>query len=86
MPKKIHGSYFLGNLGGNLNKTMKIKYRKHTLVEQMNEAIATAKQPIDYFELTQQEFQSVFNNLDKTNSKNIVEYSYKGIAIKVANE
>jgi hypothetical protein len=65
---------------------MKIKYRKPTLVEQMNEAIDTANQPIDYFELTQQEFQSVFNNLDKTNSKNTVAYSYKGISIKVANE
>ena len=65
---------------------MKIKYRKPTLVEQMNEAIDTANQPIDYFELTQQEFQSVFNNLDKTNSKNTVAYSYKGIIIKVANE
>jgi hypothetical protein len=65
---------------------MKIKYRKPTLIEQMTEAIATAKQPIDYFELSQTEFQSVFNNLDKTNSKNTVSYSYKGIAIKVADE
>ena len=65
---------------------MKIKYRKPTLVEQMNEAIDTAKQPIEYFELSQTEFQSVFNNLDKTNSKNTVAYSYKGIIIKVANE
>ena len=65
---------------------MKIKYRKPTLVEQMSEAIETAKQPIDYFELTQQEFQSVFTNLDKTNSKNTVSYSYKGIEIKVSDE
>ena len=65
---------------------MKIQYRKPTLIEQMNEAIDTAKQPIDYFELTQTEFQSVFNNLDKTNSKNTVSYSFKGIAIKVSNE
>ena len=65
---------------------MKIKYRKPTLIEQMNEAIDTSNQPIDYFELTQQEFQSVFNNLDKTNSKNTVAYSYKGITIKVSNE
>jgi hypothetical protein len=65
---------------------MKIKYRKPTLVEQMNEAIDTAKQPIDYFELSQAEFQSVFNNLDKINSKNTVAYSYKGITIKVSNE
>jgi len=80
------GSYFHGKTGGNLNKHMKIQYRKPTLIEQMSEAIETAKQPIDYFELTQQEFQSVFNNLDKTNSKNTVSYSYKGIEIKVANE
>jgi len=65
---------------------MKIKYRKPTLIEQMTEAIATAKQPIDYFELSQTEFQSVFNNLDKINSKNTVSYSYKGITIKVSNE
>jgi len=65
---------------------MKIKYRKPTLVEQMNEAIETAKKPIECFELSSFEFQSVFNNLDKTNSKNTVTYSYKGIAIKVADE
>ena len=65
---------------------MKIKYRKPTLIEQMNEAIATSKKPIDSFELTQTEFQTVFNNLDKTNSKNTVAYSYKGITIKVADE
>jgi hypothetical protein len=65
---------------------MKIKYRKPTLIEQMNEAIATAKKPIDYFELSSTEFQSVFNSLDKTNSKNTTTYSYKGIEIKVTNE
>ena len=65
---------------------MKIKYRKHTLIEQMNKAIETAKQPIDCFELTYKEFQSVFNNLDKTNTKNTTTYSYKGIAVKVQDE
>ena len=65
---------------------MKIKYRKPTLIEQMNEAIETAMKPIDYFELTSSEFQSVFNSLDKTNSKNTVSYSYKGIAVKVQDE
>jgi hypothetical protein len=65
---------------------MKIRYRKPTLIEQMNDAIATSKKPIDYFELTQSEFQSVFSNLDKINAKNTVTYSYKGIAIKVADE
>jgi hypothetical protein len=82
----MYGLFFPGKIGGNLNKHMKIKYRKPTLVEQMNEAIDTATQPIDYFELSQTEFQSVFNNLDKTNSKNTVAYSYKGITIKVSNE
>jgi hypothetical protein len=62
---------------------MKIKYRKPTLIEQMNEAIVTAKQPIDFFELSQTEFQSVFGNLDKTNFKDTVTYSYKRIPIKV---
>jgi hypothetical protein len=65
---------------------MKIKYRKPTLIEQMNEAIETAKKPIDYFELTGSEFQAVFNSLDKTNSKNTTTYSYKGIAVKVKDE
>ena len=65
---------------------MKIKYRKSTLIEQMSEAINTAKQPIDYFELTQSEFQSVVTSLDKTKSDNTTTYSYKGIVIKVTNE
>jgi hypothetical protein len=65
---------------------MKIKYRKPTLVEQMTEAIDTAKQPIDYFELTQKEFQSIYNNLDKSKSGDKISYSYKGITIKVADE
>lgn len=65
---------------------MKIKYRKLTLVEQMNKAIALAKKPIDYFELTQSEFQTVFNNLDKINAKNTITYSYKGITVKVQDE
>jgi hypothetical protein len=82
----MYGLFFPGNHGGNLNKHMKIKYRKPTLVEQMSEAIATAKQPIDYFELTQSEFQSVFTSLDKTKSGDTITYSYKGISIKVANE
>lgn len=66
---------------------MKIKYRKPTLIEQMNEAIDTAKQPIDYFELSQIEFQSVFSNLDKSRSNNdTATYSYKGITVKVRDE
>jgi hypothetical protein len=65
---------------------MKIKYRKPTLIDQMNEAIATSKKPIDLFELSPTEFQSVFNNLDKTNSGSIIIYSYRGIAVKVTDE
>ncbi len=65
---------------------MKIRYRKPTLIEQMNEAIATAKKPIDYFEISQTEFQSVFNSLDKTKSGNTMSYSYKGITVKVTDE
>ena len=65
---------------------MKIKYREPTLIEQMTEAIATAKQPIDHFELSQKEFQSVINNIDKTKSKDAISYSYKGIAVKVKDE
>lgn len=65
---------------------MKIKYRKPTLIEQMNEAIDTAKKPIDCFELTPSEFQTVFNSLDKTKSKDAITYSYKGIAVKVKDE
>ena len=65
---------------------MKIKYRKPTLIEQMTEAIQTAKEPIDYFELTQKEFQSTYNNLDKSKSGDKISYSYKDIAIKVSDE
>jgi hypothetical protein len=64
---------------------MKIKYRKPTLVEQMNEAIDTATQPIDYFELSQNEFQSIFNSLDKSKTNDTITYSYKGIPIRVEN-
>lgn len=65
---------------------MRIQYRNPTLVEQMTEAIDTATKPIEFIMLTQTEFQSVFNYLDKTNNKNTVTYSYKGITIKVADE
>ena len=82
----MYGSFFLGNPGGSLNNSMKIKYRKPTAIEQMAKAIATATQPIDYFELTAKEFQSIFNNLDKSKSGDKISYSYKGIAIKVADE
>jgi len=65
---------------------MKILYRKPTLIEQIIEAIETAKQPIEAIVLTEKEFQSVFNNLDKNKNLDTVTYSYKGITIKVADE
>lgn len=65
---------------------MKIQYRKPTVIEQMVAAIADTKHPIDCFELTQSEFQSSANYLDKTKSGNTTTYSYKGIQIKVSDE
>lgn len=68
---------------------MKIVYREPTLVEQMTEAIATAKQPIGTIVLTQKEFQSVFNYLDKSRHNDVTApttYSFKGIEIKVSDE
>ena len=82
----MYGLFFHGNHGGNLNKHMKIKYRKPTLVEQMNEAIATTKKPIDYFELSGEELNANYSNFDRTIKDKVIHYSYKGIPIKVANE
>lgn len=69
---------------------MKIKYRKPTLIEQITDAIATstAKKPIEAIVLTQGEFQSIYNYLDKTAHKagGPLTYSYKGIPIKVEDE
>lgn len=69
---------------------MKVIYREPTLIELMNEAIATAsaQQPIDCIELTQEEFNSVFGYLDRSQSTGLDRagekrmYSYKGIPIK----
>lgn len=65
---------------------MKIQYRKPTLIEQISEAIVTAKKPIDAIVLTAAEFNSVFSYLDKTKNKDTMSYTYKGISIKVADE
>ena len=62
---------------------MKIHYRKPTVLEQMTDAIRDSKKPIDYFELTEKEFNYYFSNFDKTNSVSGMTYSYKGITIKV---
>ena len=65
---------------------MKIKYRKPTLIEQMIEAIETSKKPIDYFELSSEELNANYSNFDRTIKNKVILYSYKGIAIKVADE
>ena len=65
---------------------MKIKYREPTLIEQMNEAIAMAKQPIEAIVLTASEFNSVFSYLDKTKTKDTISYTFKGIEVKVQDE
>jgi hypothetical protein len=62
---------------------MKIKYRNPTLIEQMNEAIATSKKPIDYFELSGEELNANYSNFDRTIKNKVIHYSYKGIEIKV---
>ena len=65
---------------------MQIQYREPSLIEQINTAISTARTPIECIVLSQAEFQTVYNNLDKNHSKNSMTYSYKGIAIKVQDE
>lgn len=65
---------------------MKIKYRNPTLIEQMNEAIATSKKPIDYFELSGEELNANYSNFDRTIKNKVIHYSYKGITVKVQDE
>jgi hypothetical protein len=65
---------------------MKIKYRKPTIIEQMNEAIATSKKPIDCFELSSEELNSNYSNFDRSINDKVIHYSYKGITVKVADE
>lgn len=63
---------------------MKIHYRKPSLIEEMTAAIATSKEPIDHFELTQEEFNQHFNLFDKVFQRdNGVDYAFRGILIKV---
>jgi hypothetical protein len=52
----------------------------------MNEAIDTAKQPIDYFELSAEELNANYSNFDRTIKNKVIHYSYKGITVKVADE
>jgi hypothetical protein len=63
---------------------MKIHHREPTVLEQMADAIRDSKKPIDYFELTSEELNANYSNFDRSsNNNNIVQYSYKGIPIKV---
>ena len=67
---------------------MKIHYRKPSLVEQMNNAIAISNgpnaNPIDYFELTQEEFSQHFSSFDKSHQHDgNTQFSFKSIPIKV---
>ena len=66
---------------------MKIHFRKTSLIEEMQAAIAAAKEPIDYFELTPAEFNEGFNHFDKSFQRdNSVQYMFRGIPLKVNNE
>jgi hypothetical protein len=67
---------------------MKIHYRKPSLIEQMNNAIAVSNgpnaKPIDHFELNQEEFSRHFSDFDKSHQQNgNTQYSFKSIPIKV---
>jgi hypothetical protein len=63
---------------------MKIHYRTPSLLEEMQKAIAESKQPIDYFEVTQEEFNQHFSSFDKSFQRDeTVHYMFKGILIKV---
>ena len=68
---------------------MKIHYRERTILDDMNNAIfvQAKSKPIEYFELTQKEFDSIYTMFDKSFQKdNSVQYMYKGIPIKVNDE
>jgi hypothetical protein len=66
---------------------MKIHYKKPDLLDEMRRAIAASKEPIDHFELTQEEFNSHFTFFDKSFLlDNSVQYMFRGIPLKVTNE
>ena len=66
---------------------MKIHYKKPSLIDEMRQAIASSKEPIDYFELTLEEFNQYYSSFDKSfQLDNSVQYMFRGIAIKVGNE
>ena len=66
---------------------MKIHYKKPSLLDEMRRAIATSKEPIDHFELTQEEFNQHYSSFDKSfQQDNSVQYMFRGIPLKVNNE
>jgi len=70
---------------------MKVYYREPTLLELMNDAVrdsATGNtKPIEYFELNTDELNSYYSYFDRSIKKdNTIDYSYKGITIKVTHE
>ena len=63
---------------------MKIHYRKTSLLEEMQSAIKESKEPIDYFELTQEEFNQYVNSFDKSFQRdNSVQYMFRSIPIRI---
>jgi len=65
---------------------MKIHYRERTILDEMNNAIfvQSNSKPIEYFELTQEEFNVCYTSFDKSHQQDgVVRYSYKGILVKV---
>ena len=66
---------------------MKIHYKKPNLLDEMKQAIATSKEPIDHFELSTEEFNQYYTFFDKSFLKdNSVQYVFRTIPIKVNNE
>jgi hypothetical protein len=66
---------------------MKVHYRKPDLLEQMKQAIADSKGPIDHFELTPEEFNQHFSSFDKSFQRdNSVQYLFRGIPLKIDHE
>ena len=67
---------------------MKIHYKKPSLLDEMRQAMANnPKEPIDHFELTQEEFNQHYSSFDKSfQQDNSVQYMFRGIPLKVNNE
>ena len=67
---------------------MKIHYKKPSVLDEMRQAMANNPQePIDHFELTQEEFNQHYSSFDKSFLlDNSVQYMFRGIPLKVNNE